>query len=352
MTSTETPWPQIELRRRIFVYEHICGGGLASTSLPPSLREEGEAMLRAILEDLSRLPGVEVVTTVDARLERSSFPGDVKVVGSTEESARLFLDLARSSSTIVIAPETDHVLERQSRRVLEVGGHLLGSEPRAVAVTSDKLGTFRCLDRSGVPALPAVPLASHTSSDRPVVLKPRFGAGSEDVRLVPRGARPEPADGDFVVTPFVPGIAASVLVMVGEREVRPLVPCRQVLSDDGRFRYLGGSAPLPGAAGRLAVDLATRAVRSIPGLRGFTGVDLVMSPDETSGLVVEVNARLTTSYTGLRHLARNNLARCWLETWLSGTPGEPRWKEGEVSFSSSGRLLVASGSQVSSERNL
>ena len=47
---------------QIFVGEYVCGGGLADqnlTDIPQSIRDEGAAMLRAIVSDLS-----DVATTV------------------------------------------------------------------------------------------------------------------------------------------------------------------------------------------------------------------------------------------------------------------------------------------------
>src|SRR5439155_20066372 len=133
------------------------------------------------------------------------------------------------------------------------------------------------------------------------------------------------------------GIAASVAVLVGPRQRVALAPAEQTLSSDGRFHYLGGKAPLPAPLAERAQRLALRAVKAVPGLFGYVGVDLVMG--QRRGYVIEINPRLTTSYVGLRRLARMNLGAAMLQVaegkrvrldWRDGTV---RWTpDGDVSF--------------------
>src|SRR5262249_43609842 len=56
-----------------------------------------------------------------------------------------------------------------------------------------------------------------------------------------------------------------------------------------------------------------RAVESVPGLRGFVGVDFVWEPDRRHATVLEINPRPTTSFVGLRRLLPPGyLAQAWL----------------------------------------
>ena len=59
------------------------------------------------------------------------------------------------------------------------------------------------------------------------------------------------------------GVAASVALLCGPVGVHPLPPCRQHLSDDERFGYLGGSLPLADVLARRATELARRAVAAV-----------------------------------------------------------------------------------------
>jgi predicted ATP-grasp superfamily ATP-dependent carboligase len=65
--------------------------------------------------------------------------------------------------------------------------------------------------------------------------------------------------------------------------------------------------------------LGDQAVRAILGLQGYVGVDLILGKGEDGALdqVIEINPRVTTSYVGLRALAKTNLAKAMMISRLS-----------------------------------
>jgi predicted ATP-grasp superfamily ATP-dependent carboligase len=307
---------------RLFIYEYTCAR--VGADLGHSLRSEGRAMLAAVLDDFRRVPGVETAT-LPAGETRAAIAG-----------------LACSCDyTLLIAPEFDGLLAERCRWVEEAGGRLLGPSSSAVRLTADKLRLSRHLGAAGVPTPPCTRFPG--PAPFPAVLKPRDGAGSQATFLV-RGpdeltrcrerAAAEGWRGELVLQPFVPGTAASVALLLGPGRCVPLLPAAQHLSDDGRFRYLGGRVPLPAGLGERAVSLAGRAVAAVPGLRGYVGVDLVLGDEDQ---VIEINPRLTTSYIGLRALADTNLAEAMLRV-AGGEEVSPRWREWAVEFRADGTV--------------
>jgi predicted ATP-grasp superfamily ATP-dependent carboligase len=182
-----------------------------------------------------------------------------------------------------------------------------------------------------------------------VVIKPRFGAGSHATYLVddvhelsehPLRHDGGPPERQMIVQPFVAGRAVSVAVIVrdGSESVEVWPVAEQHLSNDGRFRYLGGRIPARHAPVSAIVALVERAVHAVPGLRGYVGLDLILpedAPDEP--VIVEVNPRLTTSYLGYRALASQNLAPLVL---LEGQKRERScWQQAQIAFDAAGRIL-------------
>jgi predicted ATP-grasp superfamily ATP-dependent carboligase len=302
---------------RVFIYEAICAGALGN-DVPASLRREGSAMLSAVAEDFRRLPGIEVVTLLD-------------------DDARFREVAAACEGTLVIAPEFDDLLRSRSQTVVDVGGRLLGSLPNAIRLTGDKLATAEFWRMHGV-AHPQTELRESAVAP-PWVLKPRHGAGSQATFLIRdraeydtarRTANEESPGGEYILQRYVAGHAVSVALLIGPTRTIPLLPARQHLSNDGRFRYEGGSLPLPEPLATRAILLAQEAVAGIAGLQGYVGVDLVLG--ETEDYAIEINPRLTTSYIGLRQLCQQNLAELMLRCARGEPIGPVTWAEGEVRF--------------------
>jgi hypothetical protein len=362
----------------VFIYEYICGGGLAGRPLPHSLAREGWAMLASIVEDFARIQGCEVMTTLDERLADRPLPAHhIWRIGAKSRSGQLALVpnslerhavaelAARSDWSLVIAPETGGVLFDRVRSVEQAGGRLLGPTSAAVAVATDKLECARVLERAGVPAVggaivPLDGLPRRALNLRyPVVLKPRDGAGSQATFVIrdPRSvdsaaacARHEAPEREFVLQPYMQGVTASVSFLIGQKGLIALMPSEQFLSGDDRLRYCGGRLPLEPDLARRAIALGTRAVAAVPGLRGYVGVDMVLGaenlrsqiPDfRSQDIVIEINPRLTTSYVGLRRLARANLAELQWRIVAAEECPPIEWRPGSIGFSADGRVAYS-----------
>jgi predicted ATP-grasp superfamily ATP-dependent carboligase len=133
------------------------------------------------------------------------------------------------------------------------------------------------------------------------------------------------------------GMAASVALLCGPTGVLPLAPCAQTLSDDGRLRYLGGWTPLSEPLRSRAEQLARRAAACLPTTVGYLGMDMVLGEEPGSDVVIEINPRLTTSYLGLRRLARENLADAMLGL-ANGRQVELSFARGRVEFAAAAKL--------------
>jgi predicted ATP-grasp superfamily ATP-dependent carboligase len=317
--------------RRVLVYEHLTAT-IPNPDPADSLWREGRAMHDAITDDLRGVPDVEVVLFPSPlRRERFGARGDVR---DDPNGGRQFDSLVRSCHTaLVIAPETDGILESLVRRVEAAGVQLLGPSSEAIRLTADKLALSRHWQSASVPTPETVPQSERPPVPPPYVLKPRFGCGSANVRMT-SSVPPVDSTGDLVVQPFVPGTAASVAFLIGPAGLFPLPPCQQHVAPETNFRYDGGELPIAPALASRAVALGLRAVGCVPGLRGYVGVDLVLGPDPAgnSDTAIEINPRLTTSYVGLRALADGNVARDLLAVCDGEKPAPVGWKSGRVRF--------------------
>ncbi len=309
-------------------------------------------MLSGLIKDFSRLSGVEICGILDESRQFEPAGKQFRRIKSQEEEA-VFRELAgQADFTLVIAPEFKDILATRCRWVEEANGRLLGPSSAAVHLTGDKLAFGWYLHEHHISTPPCEVFAPgnvNPSFPFPLVCKPRFGAGSlatflvkdaDDLAGCREQAHAEGWEGEMLVQPYVPGYAASVAFLIGPSQRLALLPAAQNLSTDGRFHYLGGTIPLPEDLAQRALRLACRAVEAVPGPRGYVGVDLVLGPndDGSQDSVIEINPRLTTSYIGLRVLAKANLAEAMLRV-VGGEIMPPLdWHPDVVHFHADGRI--------------
>ena len=187
----------------------------------------------------------------------------------------------------------------------------------------------------------------------PAVLKPVDGAGSLAVQSIggpdalavlpphPRGWRLEQ---------FCPGLAASIAFLCGPSASESLPACRQLLAgvaagETSPFAYCGGQSPLPPRLDQRARRLGQGVLATLGGTTpagplGWLGIDLVLGddPDGADDVVIEINPRLTTSYLGLRRLARDNLAAALLAV-ACGQPARLSFRDEPLQFAPDGRVI-------------
>jgi tyramine---L-glutamate ligase len=325
----------------VFVYEDVTATGAGAGHHPspaPSLLAEGRAMFEAVVADFAAVPGVRVVGPGESGASAAGGLASTPVAqasGSPEFSKWA----GRSDFTLVVAPETGGRLEHLCREVERVGGRLLGPSPEAVRLAADKLVLARHWEHCGVPT-PATWELGTEPPGRPRVVKPRDGAGSQATwHFAGTDRSPVSAPGPMIAQEYVSGFAASVAFLIGPAQTVSLLPCRQILSMDGRFQYLGGQLPIAPELATRTLRIAAAAVRCVPGLLGFIGLDVVLG-DDGHDRAIEINPRLTTSYVGLRALARFNLAAAMLSVVRGEPVPVPAWHPGSIEFTPAGEMQI------------
>ena len=153
----------------------------------------------------------------------------------------------------------------------------------------------------------------------PLVFKPVDGVGCNGLSLLKEESQIEKAiakikseskSSYFIAQEFIEGESVSVSLLATKNTALAVSLNRQNIAmtgPEGSSSYDGGCVPLDHPFKQEAFDLAEKVVKSIYGLWGYVGVDLVLGLDMP--YMVDVNPRLTTSYVGLRKVVNFNLAK-------------------------------------------
>ncbi len=374
-----------EFTLRLFVSEFLCGGGWSGGDRPASLVREGAAMLRAFLRDLLCISQLQVVTTWDRRLAEElgieSPALQVIPVSGTDEEREVFTRLCHDvDGTYVIAPELDDELsQRVSVAICSATERSFAEQKttlrnwncsvEAINLCGDKWALYEHFTRCGIPTIPTRRVSCESDESAllwPRVLKLRMGAGSQSMQLVSSREEWERAVLQYdstnrcteaIAQPWVHAQSFSVGAIIDRSGAVHVLPVADQFIDPQRgFAYLGGRIPSTVETGSLD-SLIRQTLSTIPGLRGYVGVDLllpyrrgigfqpVIPPNDydrqetypmATPLIVEINPRLTTSYVGYQQLCLNNLAALWIGEEV--LPSILSWKSGSVEFSAAGEL--------------
>jgi tyramine---L-glutamate ligase len=321
---------------KIAVLEWICGGGMSNVpahEIPGSLRQEGAAMLHALLQAF-RDSNCHVTTAIDERaLGVRAWQADeiLPVRTSVElienivpaEWVRLAAD---SDFSIVIAPEFSGVLETSLSVLRDANSSLLNCSGAFLCNTCDKLKTARNLLASDIAHPATLRLDEVKSSDfdslftQEFVVKPRDGAGSDRIEICSLESLAERrlAVGaeHFIVQPKLDGNAFSCSAVVdrtGACHWLPLV-CQDL---DQHLKYHGGRIANEAMQMKRPLEMLARSVAAM-GARawGWIGVDLLYDCKTEAWVVIEINPRFTTSVIGLSTILKHGLGALLRDAFL------------------------------------
>jgi len=388
------------MKSRVLIAEFLLANSDASRCAAPSMMEEADAMLRAVVADFARLPDVDVTVMLSAYAAArfSEFPlcpaadgrNSILIQRGELEPDRLpsvLRDVSQQvafDAVLLIAPECDGVLVSLLKAVQESKTSAITSAIRSLnidwrlaKILADKRTTdawlrqhsiatiqTRTIDdtiaeslRRTFPQIPARETVTGTERsiiDQLAVLKPRDGAGADSVRVVQFNHRQfqdlpqQCSEHDrWILQPLMPGIACSV-GFIGGGEHRPTIilpPARQdIRVTDGEVSYHGGQIPCQSAIASRIAPVAKKVATALGSFHGYVGADLLVDrtvPEDSEGSVrvVEINPRFCTSYVGYRALTEDNLAAWMLQ---QHTGKALCWKPGAVIFSANGETRFSS----------
>jgi predicted ATP-grasp superfamily ATP-dependent carboligase len=325
---------------KLLVYEHVSGGGFADKPLASSILSEGFGMLRTVISDF-KAAGHSVTTVLDSRLAVLNPPikADCTVPVSSSREAEVALQRISESAdaAYLIAPESNQALQSLVASIEKAGVLSLNCRAGAIGKVSDKVALYEHVKKLGLPTPESVVVSAVKDVAEikqviggrlgfPLIFKPVDGAGCGGLSVVRNESQIGGAAGrviressskHFIAQELVRGVDVSVSLISTGTETVPISLNRQDVSlapPDSISNYQGGLVPFDSSLRREAFAMAKQIVKSFKGLRGYVGVDLVLT--EEKPVVIEVNPRLTASYIGMRKVVDFNVAQAIIDSVL------------------------------------
>lgn len=302
---------------KILVFEYVTGGGFSRERIPDTLATEGLLMLKALLQDLSEIANIKLIVMLDIRFADSisEYAEAIEIVTIDEHQSVLETfqkHVERCDAVWPVAPEMNNILFDLTRMIEHLGKRLLSSSSEAVAITSNKLETFRHLTQHQIETVPSEPFIADGfhPTDRHVI-KPVDGMGCEQtfrVDSIEDWTRIKPRlDGDsYIIQPYIDGTPASLSCLFNHGKGWLLCHnVQRIEIKDCRFKLNACRVNEPGVNTNYQT-LVDRIAHALPGLSGYAGIDIIETPEYIT--VLEINPRLTTSYAGIREALGVNVA--------------------------------------------
>jgi tyramine---L-glutamate ligase len=341
---------------KVLVYEHVSGGGYAGQDISPSVLSEGFSMLRCLVEDF-KTAGHEVTVLIDSRLSKLNPPINADCIVPIfypNEPEKFLGSISKINDAIyVIAPETGQTLQSFVELAEQTGKRSLNCESHAIEKAADKTVLYELLKKLGV--LPKTVILGlddglvkiietiKKNLGYPLIVKPADGVGCSGLSVVKdeiqfaeaiKKINTVSTSKRFIAQEFIRGEAASVsLLSTGKKAIALSLNKQNVNLDipEATSNYEGGDVPFEHWLKQEAFKIAEKIIEAFSNLKGYVGVDFVFT--EHKPFVVDVNPRLTTSYIGLRKVARFNIAEALVNAVLKDTLPTKIENKGFASFS-------------------
>ena len=316
MQSTHRPLT----RRRILVFEWLCGGGLLLDGLHPDelggLVAQGRAMLQAVCADFLAA-GAEVHVPVDHRMQLEIGSKFFEIPEAKSIIRRLGELIEDADAVLLIAPESGGQLEKCLEWFKDSSSKLLNPDLEFTRLCSNKNRLQKHLSDHGV-AVPDGCPAQHlnefnfqSKNEHGFVIKPNDGCGGAGIEFV-ETLDIEAISGkhaDARIEEFIPGQAVSVSAIATANGFQQFPALRQRFDSQPVGHFSRCTDDLNADVAHRSKELAEKTIAALPKTTGYFGIDMIIGARD---VVVEVNPRLTMSYPVLRDKMDFNLAELML----------------------------------------
>jgi predicted ATP-grasp superfamily ATP-dependent carboligase len=316
----------------LLILEWICGGGYSGQKLSSSILSEGYAMLRCLISDCKKA-GHTVTTFLDQRLISFNPPNKADKIIPISSRDGFYRTLSEISglfdAVYVVAPESGRILENAVKTVEKTGGTSLNCKSEAIKRVSNKMTTFETLKIHGlkvpetflvkIDEKPNVIKGLTKNLGYPVIFKPLDGVScgglsvvktENDIIMALTKVVKDSTSEQFIIQKQINGKNASVCVFSDGNKALSVTLNQQfvtVASPEDESKYYGGAVPYNHPLEKESMNVAEKAVEAMKGLKGYVGVDMVLTDREP--VVMEINPRLTVSYVGLQSVVNFNAAQ-------------------------------------------
>ena len=337
----------------ILVFEYYTASGLDELCIS----SEAESLILALVEDLKE-EDVYLLLNEKYQYVTKDLDNNINIILLNDDfdfEDFLLEEASKFKRSIFIASEEDDALYGITRFLEDSNIKIYNSNAQACKVCSDKFEMFHAL-KSHItqPFTFKITLDSDIYWKKPIlfnlkannmkesdfeygysdelfdslniekkyIAKPVNGVDCENIKIIKSKDDVDDLENIFddgseiLIQEYIEGEVLSVsLISDGDNAIALSLNKQFVNITDDFQQYLGGQLPYRHPAKDKIFDEAVKVVRSIEGIKGFVGVDLILveNDGDYEVYIIEINSRFTTPYVGLREVLNINIAKTILD---------------------------------------
>ena len=292
--------------KKVLIYEYFTGGGIINEELcTSSLLSEAKIIVNSVVNEYCKSQEYQVYYFLDSRLKLDNLGKSIEV----KSSEQLYdIKLLRTFDLILpILPEQNMELYSYCEFLAEQNIETLISSPETIKVLSDKYVFSSFCLKHNIPCIPSY-LSSQINAipHDTIIEKDRYGVGCSHVKKISK--KDSIKRKKMIYQPYIKGNHFSLCVYYEKKSFKILTLNEQdIVLDNNKIKLRSLKVNVKNSHYLELYSILRNIYKSLPGLYAYVGVDLIMTRDKI--LVVEVNPRLTTSFTGISSTLGINLSQ-------------------------------------------
>lgn len=292
--------------KKVLIYEYFTGGGIINEELcSSSLLSEAKIIVNSVVNEYCKSQEYQVYYFLDSRLKLDNLGKSIEV----KSSEKLYdIKLLRTFDLILpILPEQNMELYSYSEFLAEQNIKTLISSPDTIKVLSDKYEFSSFCLKHNIPCIPSY-LSSQINAIPydTIIEKDRYGVGCSYVKKISKKDLIKRKK--MVYQPYIKGNHFSLCVYYEKQSFKLLTLNEQdIVLDNNNIKLRSLKVNVKNSHYLELYTILRNIYKFLPGLYAYVGVDIIMTRDKI--LVVEINPRLTTSFTGISSTLGINLSQ-------------------------------------------
>jgi len=291
--------------QKILIYEYITGGGLINEELYSPLLIEAKKISDFIIDEFSSSEKYHVEYFCDHRIKPNKKCKSIKITNESQLYDKRVL--SRFDLILPIMPEEDFKLYSYCEFLQLNNYPTLISDYKTIGITSDKYKFFEHCLTYNIPTIQTyLENVPDSNNENIYIEKDRYGVGCSHVKKI--NGHSCDNNSDYLYQPFIDGEHFSTCVVFGRKDFKILTINKQNIKYDSDNNIHLSSLKVNVKFDKFLClyEIVMRIHYSLPSLYGYVGIDFILH--ENNILIVEINPRLTTSFTGIPHSIGINIA--------------------------------------------